>query len=113
MLEKRTINKIRNLAGESIAETLIALLVAALALTMLAGAISGSASIITSGRNKLKEYYSKNEESTGVVLMTGSGTDKSIKISSTDLTDETVPIVYYENPVFGGNKKVISYKYKR
>lgn len=53
--------KIRNNNGESIAETLIALLVAALGLIILASAINSTSRIITSGNNKIKEYNEKEK----------------------------------------------------
>ena len=43
-------------AGESIAETLIATLIAALALVMLAGAVASAARIITTSRKAIEEY---------------------------------------------------------
>ena len=48
--------KLHGNAGESIAETLIATLIAALALVMLAGAVASAARIITDSRKAIKEY---------------------------------------------------------
>ena len=52
--------KIRDTAGETIAETLIALLVAALSLTMLATMISSTVNMVTTSKEKIKEYYGGN-----------------------------------------------------
>jgi len=43
--------------GESIGETLIALLISSLALLMLAGAISTAGRIITRNKNSMNSYY--------------------------------------------------------
>ena len=54
---RRIQSKIRSCAGESIGETLIALLISALALIMLAGAISSAARIVTRNKSAMEEYY--------------------------------------------------------
>lgn len=107
----RILTKLRTQAGETISETLVALLVAALALTMLAGAITASAHIITMSRNTLSGYYSANEEANGVVKLSGSGTSgKTVKLDSDDLTTQSISIEYYQNTVFE-KTPVIAYKY--
>ena len=53
----RIARKIKSRAGESIAETLIGLLVASLALVMLAGAISTASRLIAESKRKMGEYY--------------------------------------------------------
>jgi hypothetical protein len=58
-LRVRLSSKLKSTAGESIAEVLIALLIAALALTMLASVISTSARIITSSKAAMNAYYQK------------------------------------------------------
>ena len=52
--------KLKSQTGESIGETLVSLLIAALALVMLAGAVSASSGVIMKGRNKLNAYYTAN-----------------------------------------------------
>ena len=52
--------KLRSRAGESIAETLIALLISALALMMLAGAVSSAANVVTRSRTAMSDYYEKD-----------------------------------------------------
>jgi len=55
---KKTIkSKIRSIAGETIGETLIALLISALALLMLAGAIGSASKIVTRNKTAMDEYY--------------------------------------------------------
>lgn len=62
-MKKRIAAKLRGRAGESIAETLIALLISALALVMLAGAISSAANMITKSRNWVNNH---NGEQSGI-----------------------------------------------
>ncbi len=50
--------RLRGTAGESLAETLIATLIAALALVMLAGAIGSAARIINGSRAAITQYNS-------------------------------------------------------
>lgn len=52
--------KLRSRVGESLAETLVAVLVIAIALTMLAGMISATASMVMTTREKMKVYYKEN-----------------------------------------------------
>lgn len=59
-LKAKITSKLKGSAGESLAEVLIALLIAALALTMLASVISTSARIITQSKAKMKDYYDRN-----------------------------------------------------
>lgn len=53
---KNFVKKIRSNNGESIAETLVALLIAALGMTMLAMMITSSINLINTSNEKMKEY---------------------------------------------------------
>ena len=55
MSMKKLKHKLLNNTGETIAETLVALLISALALVMLAGAISSTAKMITTREKKMGE----------------------------------------------------------
>ncbi len=55
-MKKKIAAKLRGRLGESIAETLIALLISALALMMLAGAVSAAANVITRSRTAMNTY---------------------------------------------------------
>ena len=57
-MKKKILSKLRGKAGESIAETMIATLIAALALTMLAGAIASAAKIVTGSKQAMTTYRS-------------------------------------------------------
>ena len=59
---KGALRKLRSRAGESIGETLIALLIAALALLMLAGAVSSASRIVTRNKAAMKSYYGNDTE---------------------------------------------------
>ena len=54
--------KLKSNTGESIGEVLVALLIAALALTMLASVIYTSSRMITESKTKLGEYYVANQD---------------------------------------------------
>ena len=59
-LKKCIAAKLKSAAGESLAEVLIALLIAAMAMAMLATAISSTARIVTRSKTAMKEYYDGN-----------------------------------------------------
>ena len=60
-LREKIAARLKNSAGESLAEVLIALLIAALALTMLAATISAASKMITNSKTKMGEYYAAND----------------------------------------------------
>lgn len=85
-LKKRITAKLKGNAGESLAEVLISLLIAALALTMLASVISTSAKIITKSKATMKDYYDASDElvegAGAKISSTGDDTYVSIKMTS-------------------------------
>ena len=105
--QNKAIQKLCGSAGETIAETLIALLIAALALVMLAGAIAATANMITTSDRKMGQYYendSKLETHT-----TPETTKLSISIGKTGGISESRTASYYLNGAFA-NKPVVAYK---
>ena len=120
MLDK-TRKKLRGRNGESLSETLLALLISALALTMLAGAISSAANVITRGNEQMTDYYAADvavAKHDGTNLYTNkNGDELNIKGSVTvKLTAQggTIPLkeyeaVYYENQAFA-SIPVVSYE---
>jgi Tfp pilus assembly protein PilV len=60
-LKEKIAARLKNSAGESLAEVLIALLIAALAMTMLAATISTASRMITNSKTKMGEYYEAND----------------------------------------------------
>ena len=133
-MKRKQKNKLLDHTGESIAETLVALLISALALVMLAAIITSSSNIIKRSRSKLDTYYSGNEyvakmetvadtdpeEGTPTVTdpdegvtSQASGTVK-IELSSAGSTSDftqTINVIFYKNASFG-SKPVISYNKK-
>lgn len=98
---RRVSGKLRSRSGETIAETLIGVLIAALALTMLAGAISASLNVITTSETKMNAYYDENEKVVGL----SSGTiNVSIEIDNgavkLDGSKDAVPVSAYANRTF-------------
>ena len=115
---KKFKKKLHSKAGESLVETLVSLLIAAIALTMLAGTLNAASNIITKSRRTLDTYYSANEDETGVtgvIKMTGSGNTGSVTMTmsgtntSENISLSGVPIVYYKNETFS-KTPVIAYK---
>ena len=100
--------KLNSRAGESIGETLVALLIAAVALVMLAGAISASSDVVISSRKKLEKYYEGEEK-----LADLSGTASSGTITITDATGAIsftpYNVVFYQNKEFQ-RTPVVEYK---
>lgn len=99
--------KLGSQTGESLAETLIALLIASLALVMLAGAMTTASSILTRSREKLEGtngYYSQTEP----LVKMESGTTGTIEITGTGL-NQTINILYNKNDAFS-KTPVIAYK---
>ncbi|MBQ9064486.1 MAG: hypothetical protein IJ123_03470 [Blautia sp.] len=103
--------KLAGISGETIAETLVALLIAALALTMLAGAMSSSLKMVTKSRNKLNDYNTKTESMTGM----STAADGTIKIESdSDVSGLSLPeyqVKYGYNNEFS-RTPVAVYKYQ-
>ena len=103
--------KIRQQSGETIAETLVALLISSIALMMLASMISATANLVTKSETKMGEYYTENAKlensetsaKTRTISITSEGED-GIRLN---MTVEDVP--YQTNSVF--NKTVVAYSY--
>ena len=102
--------KLRSRAGESISETMVSVLIAALALVMLAGAVSTASHVITDSKDKLDDYYAENEKiirmSDDAVRLTDGA---NIKISCGEDAWDSVAVTYYVNNTFSADP-VITYK---
>ena len=61
-MDSQIVRKLNSTSGESIAETLVAVLIAAIALLMLAGTINTASNLITKSKNTLDEYYHSNNK---------------------------------------------------
>ena len=102
---KRITEKLKGKVGESIAETLVALLISALALTMLAGAISAGSNMIRTSRAKISTYYNESEN-----LATFSSTTGDADVTINDFSD-SVSVEYVEVKTFS-KTPVVAYKKK-
>ena len=103
--------KLCNQSGESIGETLVALLISALALVMLAGAIGSAANVITRSNEKMTKYYQTDNE----IAKHATAKSGPINITMTEKTDRTLTQTtvtgtykYYMNDEFG-NTLVVGY----
>jgi len=101
-------HKLKSCAGESIGETLVALLISALALVMLAGAISSTARMITVSDTKMGEYY--EGDNVLVQQAASGGTASTITITDSEGTTETRSVNCYTNAAFA-SKPVVAYQY--
>lgn len=107
--------KLKSCAGESIGETLIALLISSLALVMLAGAISTATRVIQTSKNKMDNYYLQDgnvakrdpdqvtnkvgESGLESVLLTV--TLKHAEATEDEIKQEILGIPCYQNTAFG------------
>ena len=111
-LRAKVNNKLKSNSGESLTETLVALLIAALAVAMLAGAVAAASSMVLKTRDKLDSYYNQNDK---VVQMVEGGADATVTItdksSGTSTTVAKNNVLYYRNDVFKKNP-VVAYKVK-
>lgn len=112
--------KLSGSAGETLVETLVALLLSSIALVMLAGAVNSSARIVKRSRAALMRYYDRNESAHGVIkTVHGCGTEVPGGITLEDAEDasygglepHSFDAEYFVNDVLGDtdDKKVIAY----
>ncbi len=97
--------KLCSQSGESIGETLIALLISSVALMMLASMISSTVSLVTKSETKMNTYYEENTK----LENPGSGEPMTITISDGADTEVKESVAYMKNNTF--NKIVVSYSY--
>ena len=100
--------KLRSRAGESLSETLVALLISSLALVMLAGAVTAATRVVTRSKDKMTEYYAADAD-----LATRAEADGSLTLTLTDTADPLLALPdinasYYENDAFP-SRPVIAY----
>lgn len=111
--------KLHSQSGETIAETLFALLISALALVMLAGAIGTAARIVTQSEDKMQEYYQEYNKLASPIDQGTSSKDSIIGFKNGEntvmLVNEKdaegnigIGVKYYINQVFA-SKPVVAY----
>lgn len=110
---KRLAAKLKSDAGESLAEVLISLLIAALAMTMLASAISSTVKVVNRSREATSAYYEEAEDLIDLSESTGTMTVSISSISGygSDLNGSTLTVKYgiIEDASFG-DISVIAYQ---
>lgn len=109
-MKRSWFSRLKSTRGESIAETLISVLIATTALTMLAGMITASARMITRSRTLMQDYYEKNlplEEKGGSA--DGTMTMRLTGGTPGEIPAQTFDVLYFENDTIGG-RPVISYR---
>ena len=105
MIKQLMKNKLKSNDGESIAETLVAVLIAAFALLMLAGTVNTSSNLITKSQNTLKEYY---ESENNLEERTGTPQTMDAKLGN----DYSWSVNAYKNEQFP-TKPVVVYDYQQ
>lgn len=113
--------KLKSRSGETLGETLMALLISALALTMLAGAISAAANIVTTSKTQMTKYYAADsklaEQNTksdedGTYTYAENYTVRIVQDAESDpITQEYTTAKGFQNNAFPG-VPVIAYKGK-
>ena len=99
-MKERCWAKLRSQSGETIGETLVALLISALALVMLAGAVSAATNMVIRSKAKMTEYYVED-----AVLMSAAKATNSTMVTLTNSANsvsQTITANYAENKTLGG-----------
>ena len=100
--------KLKSNTGESIAETLVAVLIAAFALLMLAGTINTASSLITKSQDTLDEYYRANNAMT---TRNSTGTTGTFEIKDGETSIISCSVSVYSNASKLGEDRVSAYDY--
>ena len=114
-----TEKKLRSKKGETLVETLIAVLICCLALAALSTVMSSAGNMMKTSADKLDAYYVCNEslsypngqsgrEGTVTVSLKGSGTTQ-IPLGPSETGVTTIPVTYFVNLEAGTNNPVASY----
>ncbi len=105
--ESKLRRKLHSQSGETIGETLIALLISSLALVMLASMITSTVNLVTESGTKMNTYYEVNTE----LENGGSGSEMNISITPEAGTGADIEetVLYLENNTF--KVSVIAYSY--
>ena len=107
---KKASRKLKSRAGESIGETLVALLISALALVMLAGAISATGRMITASDKQLGKYYDGDKRLVTLTVSDGTLNSLTIKGEGTAAVQEVHNNVPYSINNAFTSKPVVAYK---
>lgn len=109
-MRKAAAKKLRSRAGETIGETLVALLISSLALLMLAGAVSAASRAVQQSKTKIEEYYSADKK-----MAEQSSAGGALTVSLQEEPGGTEPLgtfsysgTYYKNDAYNSTV-VVSY----
>ena len=111
---KKIMRRLRSFAGESLTETLVAMLIASLAIVMLAGMISSAVRMVASSKQLVAEYtaaenalveHTGESAAAGTVTLTENGT----LVALSDSSGTSVAVTCYENSTASG---ITVYSYK-
>ena len=102
---QKLIHKIRDQSGETLTEALVALLISALALTMLAGGMSTSAGLITKSKKWVNDYQNEIEK---VVNFETTPTKEKVTFTEGDKELDSRTVECYETEKT--RKKIVVYK---
>ena len=98
-MKRKIIARLRGRAGESIGETLVALLIGSLALLMLAGAVSSAGRVVNTSKTAMEDYYAaESTMSAGPsmnVTVTGLGT-YTVNSYQNEKAAAAFPVVKYK-----------------
>lgn len=93
--------------GETLIETMAAMLVATFALLMMAGCVTTSTKIISRSKEKIGKYMQQD-----AIMTSGSCTSMTVTITEQETIEpmtQSFQVKYYENPVKLGNTSVGRY----
>ena len=107
MKNSSCLKKLRSRAGESIAETLVALVISALALLMLAGAITSASRVVERSKAAMTNYYEADNALAQTATKKGD-VSITIKDDADSISQTFVDVPYYLNDTLGA-VEVISY----
>ena len=117
-MTNRIPKKMSSQAGETIGETLVALLISALALVMLAGAVSAAMRVVTNSKAHIDAYYQVNnavvDRATAAPTINGTAAPGfgrgtlNVSVSNLLPTETISPQAYWKNAQLSG-VSVIAY----
>ena len=110
--------KLGSRAGESIAETLVALLISAVAILMLASMITTSSDLIHRSTKAFDDYYAANnvltdraaDAKTGTTSVSLQSSGSAVALVGNTTDDASISVDYYSNASAPSSKPVIAYK---
>ena len=114
-VKENMLRKLKSTSGESIAETLVAVLISAFALLMLAGTVNTASNLITKSKAALQTYYSNTND---LATHDAGSNVKKVDKFSVQIAGDGVSQTWSDKDVTGyeltggpilGSKKMISY----